>query len=243
MPPSYTISNALPSDASAISSLFATSWQSPFSRLQFGNVEPRDLAKAMTPRIAQQIAEKRMLFMVAREEESEDVVSVAQWSVPPSISVRDGEESREETEMGQEREEREAFDEEVYLNSLPPTCNHALILEFTTRVRVLRQRVLQGAPHFLLENLATHPGYRERGLAAQLIRHVLELTDERDVAVYLETGEENKARGLYGRLGFEEKGRDGIELERFTSREERENLGVGDVHVVIGYVRVPSTTT
>jgi len=245
MPPPYAISNALPSDASAISSLFALSWQSPFSRLQFRNVEPRDLAKAMTPRIAQQIAEKRMLFMVAREEESEDIVSVAQWSVPPSIPVGHGEESREETETEserEEREERETFDEEIYLNSLPASCNTALILELTTRLRVLRERILQGAPHFLLENLATHPGYRGRGLAAQLIRHVLELAYERGVVVYLETGEENKARGLYGRLGFEEKGREEIELDRFASGEERARIGVGNVHTIIGYVVLVDST-
>ncbi|KAH6865665.1 acyl-CoA N-acyltransferase [Alternaria rosae] len=237
MPPSYTISNALPSDASAISSLFALSWQSPFSRLQFGNVEPHDLDKAMTPKIAQQIEEGRMVFIVAREEGSGDVVSVAQWSVPPSLSIE------EKVQEKEEREEREAFDEEVYLNSLPPTCNHALIFEFTTRLRVLRERTLQGAPHFLLDNLATHPEHRGQGLAARLIRHALDMADERGVVVYLETGEENKVRGLYERLGFEEKGRERIELKRFASREERERLEVGDMHVVIGYVRLLSKTT
>jgi len=249
MPPSYTISNALPSDASAISSLFALSWQSPFSRLQFGNVEPRDLAKAMKPRIAQQIAEKRMLFMVAREEKSGNVVSVAQWTVPPPPSKGEKLESKDKgklEETGQEkkeRKEREAFDEEIYLNSLPASCNTALIAEFAMRVRVLRERIVQCAPHFLLENLATHPGHRGQGLAARLIRHVLDVADQRSVVVYLETGEENKARELYGRLGFEEKGREGIKLKKFASREERERMDVGDVHTVIAYVRVPCRTT
>ena len=249
MPPSYAISNALPSDASAISSLFALSWQSPFSRLQFGNVESHDLANAMTPRIAQQIAEGRMLFIIAREEESEDVVSVAQWSVPPPPSKGEKLESKNKgksEETGQEkkeRKEREAFDEEIYLNSLPASCNTTLIAEFTTCLRVLRERILQGAPHFLLENLATHPGHRGQGLAARLIRHVLDMADQRGVVVYLETGEENKARELYGRLGFEEKGREEIELNNFMSREERERMNVGDLHKVIAYVRVPCRTT
>ena len=195
--------------------------------------------------------------MVARDEVSGDVVSVAQWSVPLPLDGFQGNRGREGEDVErentgkveetvqekEEREEREAFDEEGYLNSLPPTCNHALIFEFTTRLRVLRERILQGAPHFLLENLATHPRHREQGLATRLMRNALDMADKRSLVVYLETGEENKARGLYERLGFKEKGTERIALKRFASREERERLEVGDVHVVIGYVRLPSKTT
>jgi GNAT superfamily N-acetyltransferase len=243
MAPTYNLSEALPSDAYKIASLFSLSWKSPLSRLQFGDVEPDALATAMTSRIAQQIEEKSMLFMIACEADTREVASVAQWTAPTCTSTKDAEQQDRETETAQQRadrEERETFDDEIYFNSLPPSSNRALILEFTAGLRRLRQRILGSEPHFLLENLATHPEHRGRGLAARLIEHVLVMADERSVVTYLDTAEDNAARRLYERLGFEERGREAIEhLSKFASKEEMKRVGVKEAHTHVGFVRVP----
>lgn len=241
----YTSQRALTSDAHAISLLFALSWQSPFSRLQFGDVDPDALANAMTSRIARQIEENSMLFMVARDVRNGHVVSVAQWTVPasPATTPEHIQHARERAQTLQEeedREEREAFEDEVYFNSLPSTSNRALIMEFTRGLRNLRQRILQGQPHFLLENLATHPEHRGCGLAAKLISDVLDMADERGVVTYLETADDNRARGLYERLGFQERGRETIRnLSKFASTEDMERVGVEIEHTHVGFVRDP----
>jgi ribosomal protein S18 acetylase RimI-like enzyme len=229
----WTISEVRPSDAAAIASLFALSWTSPFSQLQFGKAKPQTLAVAMTPRIAQQITEPNSLFMIARQNGTDEVLSVAQWTVPA-----DGPQQAQESP--EDREERQQFKDEVYYNSLPETSCKDLIMEFTVGLRNLRESVLRGRKHFLLENLATHPDSRGKGLAGQLIKSVLQQADEQNVLVYLDTASDNKAMGLYKKLGFEEEGRHTIvDLSRFVGKGELENIGAENEHTHVAFVRYP----
>ncbi|KAF1832076.1 hypothetical protein BDW02DRAFT_22400 [Decorospora gaudefroyi] len=177
MSPSTIISKARASDSHAIASLFALSWTSPFVRLQFGHMDPHALAVAMTPRIAQQMTEPNVLFMVARELHTELVVSVTQWRVPAAASQTIFEESPGESE------ERQVFEDEAFYNSLPENSNRKIIMEFTIGLKSLKEGVLQGRSHFLLENVATHADYRRKGLASHLIEYVLRQADEQILPV------------------------------------------------------------
>lgn len=68
----------------------------------------------------------------------------------------------------------------------------------------------------MLENLATHPEHRGRGLASRLVASVFPDADEKGVVIYLDTASDNPAMRLYQRLGFQEVGRRTIEdLSRY----------------------------
>ncbi|EDU40890.1 acetyltransferase [Pyrenophora tritici-repentis] len=236
MSSTHILSNALPSDAVAIAAILALSWKSPFSQLQFGSTDPHTLAAAITPRIAQQITDASMLFHVARRRGTQQVESVAQWTVPSDVS------DAAMVESARQREERQEFEDEVYYNSLPEYCNNPLIMAFTVGLRSLRERVLCERKHFLLENIATHPDHRGQGLAAQLIERVLSQADKQQVLVYLDTASDNSAAHLYKRLGFEEQGCHTIRnLSRFVEEAELERMGVGNDHTHVAFVRYPTT--
>jgi ribosomal protein S18 acetylase RimI-like enzyme len=230
----YTFSEARDSDAGAIASLFAESWTSPFVQLQFGPVDTRTLAASLTPPIVQQIANTDMLFIVARESGTEDLASVAQWTIPIEASETAMHESEED------REEHQKFEDELYYNYLSENCNKDLIMEFTIGLRSLRERLLGGRRHFLLENLATHPHHRGKGLASRMIESVLQQADEQNVLVYLETASDNKAMQLYKKLGFQEEGSSTIkDLSHFVGKEELDRVGAENEHTHVAFIRYP----
>jgi len=233
----FQISEAIPADAAAIASLFALSWISPFTRLQFGQIDPQEFAASMVPLIAKQIAEVRSKFIVARHVETSNVAAVAQWTMPVEADMGGlDEESKED------REERQQFEDEAYRRSLPETSNKDLVVAFTLGLRHLREDTLQGRKHFLLENLATHPEYRGKGLASRLIEWASLLADEQQVLVYLDTASNNPAAGLYKKLGFEEQGRNTIEdLTKYASIESMDKLGCDTQHTHVAFLRFPVT--
>jgi len=226
-------SQARVEDSSAIASLFALSWASPFARLQFGHVDPFALTAAMTPRIAQQIAQPNAEFIVLRDANTQEVVSVAQWSLPLKEP-----EATEETQ--EEHDERQMFEDELYRSSLPENSNKDLIMEFTIGLRSLKHRALQGRKHYALDNLATHPDYRGRSFASRLVEWAFPLADADGAVVYLEAASDNPAIRMYRRLGFEECGRYTIEdLSQYASRQELEEHRVALEHTHVAFVRHP----
>ncbi|KAJ4295591.1 hypothetical protein N0V90_007604 [Kalmusia sp. IMI 367209] len=194
----YTLSPATPSDSQAIANLFALSWQSPFSQLQFGEMGTENLASAMASRIVDSMSMPQSEYMVMRGEDG-GVAAVAQWTVPV-----ESEEKPKET--AGEKAERLRLWDEGYRSRLPENSNKDLIMEQVIGLRELREQVLQGKKHFLLENVATHPEQRGKGLASELIKWVFPLAEDQDALVYLDTALDNTAMRLYKRLGFEEKG-------------------------------------
>lgn len=206
----YALLPATPDDAEAIARLFALSWQSPFTQLQFGKMSTDVLASAMAPRIVESMSKAGSEYVLMRAEDG-TVAAVAQWSVP----VQSTEDSKKD-ESPEEKAERLRKWDERYRGNLPESSNKDLIMEFTAGLRELRDDVLQGREHFLLENLATHPDHRRRGLASRLIEWVLPQADRQKALVYLDTASDNEAMRIYKNLGFEEGGSDTIEnLERF----------------------------
>jgi ribosomal protein S18 acetylase RimI-like enzyme len=224
----WPISPAVEADATEIASLFAQSWSSPFSRLQFGPVDPLTLSTAMAPRIGQLINSPNVSFMVIRDASTQKVVAVA--TLPT-------EQQPVEEETLDEQAEQQAFEDEIFRKSLPEHSNKDLIMHFTIGLRTLRNQLLQGWRHYLLDNLATHPDYRGQGLASKLIEWVFPRAEAEDAVVYLEMASDNPAAGLYRRLGFEEKGKFTIgDISEFVDREGLERCSggmTGHVHVAL----------
>ena len=234
----FEISEAKPADAEAIASLFALSWVSPFSRLQFGQIDEVELAASMMPRIAEQMVKVSSRFIVARNRETGEVAAVAQWTVPVDAGSNVVNEETKE-----DRDERQQFEDEAYRRSLPESCNKGLVMAFTMGLRKLREETLQGREHFLLENLATHPDFRGKGLASQLIKWMFSFADAQQVLVYLETASDNPAAQLYKKLGFMERGQNTIEdLSRYAPMEIIAQLGCDSEHTHIAFVRFPRNT-
>ncbi|KAF2690327.1 hypothetical protein K458DRAFT_289642, partial [Lentithecium fluviatile CBS 122367] len=224
-------------DSPAIASLFAQSWTSPFTRLQFGHVDAATLAEAMAPHIKEQMGKSHTRFVAMWN--GEEGAAVTQWMIPQDHEEETGREDEsareEEEEEGKEeqeqREEREKFEDEAYRNKLPECCNKDLVMEFTHGLRRLRATILGGRKHYLLENIATHPLHRSKGLASKLVKWAFPQADAQNVPIYLDTASDNPAKGLYEKLGFQEQGRSTIkDLERFG--------GEGG-HTHVGLVRYP----
>jgi ribosomal protein S18 acetylase RimI-like enzyme len=239
MAPEFNIEEAKSADAAAIASLLALSWVSPFTHLQFGQVDSDELAASMVPRIADQMVKANSKFIVARHQESNKVAAVAQWTVP--VEEESGTEDVESTE---DRDERQQFEDEAFRRSLPEKSNKGLIVEFTVGLRQLRKQTLQGRKHFLLENLATHPNHRGKGLASQLVEWAFILADEQQVLVYLDTASDNPAARLYKKLGFEEQGRNTIEdLRKYAPAKTIQRLGCNTEHTHVAFLRFPKALT
>ncbi|KAF1965679.1 hypothetical protein BU23DRAFT_488606, partial [Bimuria novae-zelandiae CBS 107.79] len=185
------------------------SWTSPFLQLQFGKLDTKTMATSMTPRIVDSMSQPASEYMVMRTE-SGAVAAVAHWTVPLPEK-----EKEKEKETAEEKTERLRLWDESSCSKLPENSNKDLILAFTAGLRELRENVLQGREHFLLENIATHPDHRGKGLASQLIEWVFPEADQQGALVYLDTASDNAAMRLYKRLGFEEKGSDTIELGKY----------------------------
>lgn len=226
----YSLSEAYLSDASAIANLFALSWTSPFTQLQFGHVEPAALAAAMAPQIAEHMQKPNIAFIVARHSDTQEVVSVAQWSAP--VDGDDGEQEKED-ETAEDKEERQHLADETYRNKLPKNSNKDLIMEFTIGLRKLRERTLGNKKRYrmshssysihacltdvdlplpkVLENIATHPDHRGHGLASKLVQWYFLDADKRGLVIYLDTASDNAAMRLYEKLGFQKRDSQTIE--------------------------------
>jgi ribosomal protein S18 acetylase RimI-like enzyme len=231
MSPDWHMVEATAADAKGIALLFALSWQSPFSRLQFGDGDVHSLTAAMAPRIEQQMELPNVSFVVVHDPATEEVVAVAQWTLP----VED-QSTMQETQ--EDQDERQALEDEVYRKNLPAGSNKELIMDFTTGLRDVRNGILQGQKHFLLDNLATHPEYRGQGLARRLIERVLLRADAEKMPVYLETASDNPAGKLYRQLGFEEQGQYVMaDLGKYASHEQLERCGGISTHTHVAFVR------
>ncbi|KAJ4336034.1 hypothetical protein N0V95_008731 [Ascochyta clinopodiicola] len=231
----FEIAEAGPQDTDAIALLFALSWASPFTRLQFGQVDPAQLATSMVPRIADHMAKENSKFVVARHQKNHEVAAVAQWTLPV-----EGESESIASETQEDSEERQQFEDEAYRRSLPDGSNRDLVMAFTLGLRQLREETLQGRKHILLENLATHPEYRGMGLASQLVQREVNFANSSQMLIYLDTASDNPAARLYKKLGFEEQGQNTIEdLSKYASLNHIRQIGCDTSHTHVAFLRYP----
>ncbi|PSN61014.1 acyl-CoA N-acyltransferase [Corynespora cassiicola Philippines] len=231
MSPSYTLCDAEPSDSGDIAHLFALSWTSGFTQLQFGNIDPPILAAEMTPRIAEHMEKPQIRYLVMRNPKTQKAVAVAQWRLPSTDEEDEAEQSTAE------KEERQNFEDEAYRNKLPEKSNKDLIMEFTLGLRRLRDRTIKGQKHWhqVLENIATHPEHRGHGLASTLIRWVFPLADDQGALVYLDTATDNEAMRLYKKLGFE--------IQDTETIQDLSLYGGDGSHSHAALIRYPQNTT
>jgi hypothetical protein len=101
----------------------------------------------MAPRITSQISDpgSRREYVVARHIETQELVSVAQWSTPSKDSEA---ENQGLNETAEEKEDREHFEDEMYRSQLPSSSNKNLIMDFRRGVRDMRARVLGDRRHY-----------------------------------------------------------------------------------------------
>jgi ribosomal protein S18 acetylase RimI-like enzyme len=230
----WPVSQAVEADAPGMASLFVSAWVSPFSQLQLGDIDPNESATAMATRIRKVLKEQQdSVYTVIRNPDTKEVVAVAGWTLPTD-------EEAEDQESPEDREERQMFETELYLKSMPEPSNTNLIREFMTGLRRLKTQILQGSKHYYLNNLATHPDYRGRGLASYLIENMVHRADADNTLMYLETSKDNPAVRLYKRFGFEEQGKWVVEdLSKYASKEEIERCGGITSHTHVAYSRKP----
>ncbi|KAF2116400.1 acyl-CoA N-acyltransferase [Lophiotrema nucula] len=199
-----SLSAATEKDAAAIAALFVQSWASSrlisFTQLQYGTLDHISLATEMNSRLEKLMKTENVRFVTIRDPSTNEVVAVAQWTLPS----QDTNESEQETQ--EEKDERQRFEDEIRRNGLPESSNKDLIMDFSTGLRELCERVVEGRKYFRLENIVTHPDHRGRGLATKLIKWPFTEADTQNALIYLETASDNPAKRLYEKLGFEEKG-------------------------------------
>jgi len=85
----FTISEATTADAAGIAAVFASHQSSNFTRLQLGTVNPADLRKDLKERITKSIAETPdQIYVIAKDGETGEVASYAQWFSPKPIGEK-----------------------------------------------------------------------------------------------------------------------------------------------------------
>lgn len=78
----FTIEEATPDDAAAISKVFLSSDTDDFVKLQLGTVDPMVMSQGLTERLKENIKTPGQLYLIARDDESQEVVSYAAWTLP-----------------------------------------------------------------------------------------------------------------------------------------------------------------
>ena len=78
----FRVEEATAEDAAAIAKVFVSEETSDFLRLQLGTVSPSLLNEGMTERIKKAIEKRERVYIVARDEEIDEIVSYAQWELP-----------------------------------------------------------------------------------------------------------------------------------------------------------------
>ncbi|KAJ4359837.1 uncharacterized protein N0V89_000393 [Didymosphaeria variabile] len=183
--------------------------------------ERRIACDSMAPRIVESMSSPQNEYVLMRAEDG-TVAAVAQWTV----SLQ-GAKNEKEGETPDEKAERLKLWDQGYRSRLPENSNKDLIIDFTIGLRELRESVLRGREHFLLENIATHPNHRGNGLASQLIRWVFPQADKQGALVYLDTASDNAALRLYKKLGFQEEGSDTIkDLTKYGGEGEHTHVAL-----------------
>lgn len=78
----FTISLATPSDAAAIAHVFQSNETDSFLRLQLGTVDPEVMTQGLTERLAENISKPDTVYVVARDDETGEIMSFASWTLP-----------------------------------------------------------------------------------------------------------------------------------------------------------------
>lgn len=87
----FTVEEATAKDADAIANIFTSDEVSRVNRLQLGTVEPSVFTNGMIERIKEGIQKDDQVYIIARDEETNEVVSYAQWVLPKDMAAKSAE--------------------------------------------------------------------------------------------------------------------------------------------------------
>ncbi|KAH8666781.1 acyl-CoA N-acyltransferase [Xylariales sp. PMI_506] len=217
----YKVEVAQPSDAEGLAAISNADEPTPFRRLMNGTSRD-DKKKENADNVemwSNSITQPGQLILLARDEATGTIVSFAQW-IRPSDSQTQAKSPPTEEEKRKLRETQESH--------ISAGQNGPLLLAFWDNLSSLRDRAFGLRRRWYLNNLATLAAHRGRGLAAQLVRWPFADADRDGDLVCLYTDGEGKAKALYEKLGFVERGRFVLELDAFG--------GIGH-HVEVAMVR------
>ena len=94
----FTIELANAEYAPDIAKIFVSNESDPMLRLQLGSVDPSVLNEGLTERLKESIQRTGQQYIVARDEESGQVVSYASWTLPRGEMEPESEENLEVTQ-------------------------------------------------------------------------------------------------------------------------------------------------
>ena len=78
----FTVEKATVNDAVDIAKIFLSDSTSDFLRLQLGTVDPATLNEGFTERLTESLQQHGQVYIVARDCETGEIVSYAQWRLP-----------------------------------------------------------------------------------------------------------------------------------------------------------------
>lgn len=87
----FKVEEATPEDAAAIAKIFTSDEVSRINRLQLGAIDPSVFTQGMTERIKEGIEKSDQIYIIARDEETSEVVSYAQWVLPKEVVAKTSE--------------------------------------------------------------------------------------------------------------------------------------------------------
>jgi len=128
------------------------------------------------------VSERKMKVV---DEDTGKIVGQARWLFPHKFTS-----------------EEDARKKSSPLNELPPMANKKLAEAFFRDLHERRAKNTNSSKDFILNSLAVEPTYQGRGVGRMLVQWGMDIADEMDAGIYLESSPEGHE--FYRRLGFED---------------------------------------
>ena len=78
----FVVERATINDVADIAKIFLSDSTSDFLRLQLGTVDPATLNEGFTERLTESLQQDGQVYIVARDRDTGEIVSYAQWKLP-----------------------------------------------------------------------------------------------------------------------------------------------------------------
>ncbi|KAL1869353.1 hypothetical protein Daus18300_005565 [Diaporthe australafricana] len=215
---SFTIEKASLSDAKAIADVYQDRPVTAWNRLTHGTVDASVFNAGLEDMFAESLGDSDEVLYLVRDDDLPDrkVVSYVNLATKPALAPMTDEEIKQQNAR--------------YHDRLMPGLNGPLLVEMWEKLDRMREEVLVGRGlYWFLDNVGTLQAYQGRGIAAMLLRKVLEEYLYREgVPIFLDTSgdEDGRAWPLYERLGFAKVGGFTIDLAAHGSEGVHHHLGM-----------------
>ncbi|PWY80750.1 acyl-CoA N-acyltransferase, partial [Aspergillus sclerotioniger CBS 115572] len=181
---------AIPSDAPTLATLYLQCFNSPTERHLWPDV-PR-MHEWWTATFAGKLnrPDEFHTLKVVDTDKGDEIVGFLEWKLPAPISIST---STSEGIQGDEEDEYPPYPEEVGGLDL---WNKLLVEMGSKTVQVMGERRF-----YFLNILGTHPSYRRRGVASEMIKWGIDRADEEGIEAFVISAP--MARPVYLKHGFE----------------------------------------